>query len=105
MKKSANLSVAKLKNLTQISQNEVAPSLPTDDLQAFRNLKDEMLRLTVILTHSIEEAIAEASLGQRITALVQLTDRIVKLAAQLPEEDDVEYYITHDGEQIDDTDR
>jgi transposase-like protein len=75
--------------------------LPTDDLQALRDLKDQMLRAAATLSRSIEEAIAEASLGQRVTALAQLTDRIVKLAAQLPSEDEDDWLEGTENEERD----
>jgi hypothetical protein len=62
--------------------------LPSDDLQALLDLKAEMVRAAKYIAVNIIAAVEAAPLGQRVTALAQLIDRISKLAAQLPEPDD-----------------
>jgi transposase-like protein len=93
-RKRAKLSVPTLTTLPPIVPISPTPStpapLPTDDLQRLRNIKDQMLDAASTLSLAIEEAIAEATLGQRVTALVQITDRIVKLVAQLPTDSEEE---------------
>jgi hypothetical protein len=64
------------------------PPIAADDLDALRDLQQEMLREAYNLVHSIEEAIDEAPLNQRVAALAQLIDRIMKLSVQLPRADD-----------------
>jgi hypothetical protein len=76
-------------------------TLPLDDLTALRDLKSQMLTIAKILADSVVQAIDEAPLGQRVAALTQLTDRIMKLAAQLPGEE-VEYVLSDDVEEVDD---
>lgn len=58
--------------------------LPSDDLQALLDLKAEMVRAAKYIAVNIIAAVEAAPLGQRVTALAQLIDRISKLAAQLP---------------------
>lgn len=65
---------------------ELAGDIPTDDLAALRDLKAQMMSIARTLADTIPDAIAEAPLGQRVSALAQLTDRIIKLAAQLPDD-------------------
>jgi hypothetical protein len=43
---------------------------------------------SLIAADKMKAAIDAAPLGQRVTALIQLTDRIIKLAAQLPAPED-----------------
>jgi transposase-like protein len=78
--------------------------IPPDDLEALRDLKAEMLHLTkyIIQSDRIKPAIDAAPLHQRVTALTQLIDRIIKLAAQLAlsEEEDVEILV-YDKEETD----
>ena len=62
--------------------------LPPETTQAFQTLHDKLLAIAEILANRIVEAIDEAPLNQRMTALSQLIDRIAKLAALLPEVDD-----------------
>ena len=59
-------------------------SLPLDDLQALRDLKSQMLREAEYISVNIRSAVDEAPLSQRVAALAQLIDRIIKLAAELP---------------------
>ena len=55
-------------------------------------LREEMLHAADMLSRSIISAIDEAPLNQRVAALAQLIDRIIKLAGQLPaEEEEIEY--------------
>ena len=77
--------------------------LPPDDLQALRELKTKMLELVayIVAADKIKIAIDAAPLNQRIAALVQLTDRIIKLAAELPVEED-EMELSDDVEEVDD---
>jgi hypothetical protein len=53
---------------------------------SLRDLQTQMLTDAHVLAQSIQSAIADAPLGQRVAALAQLIDRIIKLAAQLPGE-------------------
>ena len=62
--------------------------LPPETTEAFQTLHDKLLAIAEILANRIVEAIDEAPLNQRMTALSQLIDRIAKLAALLPEVDD-----------------
>ncbi len=61
-----------------------APPIAPDDLDALRDLQHQMLREAYNLVHSIEDAIEDAPLSQRVAALAQLIDRIMKLSSQLP---------------------
>jgi hypothetical protein len=78
--------------------------LPADDLQALRDLKAKMLELVayIVAADKIKTAIDSAPLNQRIGALVQLTDRIIKLAAELPADEDDEMELSDDVEEVDD---
>jgi hypothetical protein len=78
--------------------------LPPDDLQALRDLKAKMLELVayIVAADKIKTAIDSAPLNQRIGALVQLTDRIIKLAAELPADEDDEMELSDDVEEVDD---
>jgi transposase-like protein len=61
-----------------------------------RTLLTQMLQAADQLVKSINEAIAPAPLNQRVVSLAQLTDRIIKLATELPqppEEIDYEGYL------------
>jgi transposase-like protein len=81
-------------------QNPIA----ADDLEALRDLQQEMLREAYNLVHSIEEAIDEAPLNQRVAALAQLIDRIMKLSVQLPRADDDDVQIAYDRESYEQDD-
>jgi transposase-like protein len=61
------------------------PPLSADVIEALGELQREMMQIAHTLSHAIEPAIAEAPLGQRVAALAQLIDRIIKLGAQLPQ--------------------
>ncbi len=67
-----------------------------DDITALRDLQQQMLREAYHLVHSIEEAIDEAPLSQRVAALAQLIDRIIKLSAQLPRTNNDDMKIAYD---------
>jgi transposase-like protein len=69
--------------------------LSEDDVQALMNLKHVLLQKAGLLAESIEPAISEAPLPQRIAGLTQLIDRIMKMSAQLPgdDADDIDYVI------------
>jgi hypothetical protein len=60
-------------------------------------LREEMLDAADTLSRSIISAIEEAPLNQRVTALSQLIDRIIKLATQLPNEE-IEYVYEYEVE-------
>jgi hypothetical protein len=62
------------------------PPLPADEVLAFRDIKRQLMAHIHRLSHSIEEAIDEAPLSQRTTALSQLIDRVMKISSQLPPE-------------------
>ena len=62
--------------------------LPSETTEAFQTLHDKLLPIADTLANRIIEAIDDAPLNQRVTALSQLIDRITKLAALLPEPDD-----------------
>ncbi len=62
--------------------------LPPETTEAFQELHDQLLPIAKILANRIIEAIDDAPLNQRMTALSQLIDRIAKLAALLPEYED-----------------
>jgi hypothetical protein len=80
------------------------PPIAADDLDALRDLQQEMLREAYNLVHSIEEAIDEAPLNQRVAALAQLIDRIMKLSVQLPRADDDDVQIAYDRESYEQDD-
>ena len=77
-----------------------ASELPPDTTEAFQELHDQLLPIAKILADRITEAIDEAPLNQRMTALSQLIDRIAKLAALLPkpEEEEIEYVYEYEVE-------
>jgi hypothetical protein len=94
-RKKANIAQLPLTNLPPIAPIEDSKSLsvhgegfreglPSDDLQALLDLKAEMVRAAKYIAVNIIAAVEAAPLGQRVTALAQLIDRISKLAAQLP---------------------
>lgn len=62
----------------RVTSTEVSDSL--------RHLQNQMLTDAHVLAQSIQSAIDDAPLSQRVAALAQLIDRIIKLAAQLPGE-------------------
>jgi transposase-like protein len=53
-------------------------------LQRLYGLEDRVLSLSEELSNTISEAIKESPLNQRVTALTQLIDRAMKMAADLP---------------------
>lgn len=68
------------------------PNLPEETSERLTALREEMLDVAETLSRSITSAIDDAPLNQRVAALSQLIDRIIKLAAQLPTtEQEVEY--------------
>jgi transposase-like protein len=56
-------------------------------LEALRDSQAQMLALMQRLLITIPQAIEEAPLHQQVAALAQLTDRVIRLAAQLPPKD------------------
>jgi len=113
----------KMKNVKNFVQNPVSSpslrsgegqgegigiaSLPPETTEAFQTLHDKLLAIADTLSNRIVEAIDDAPLNQRMTALSQLIDRIAKLAAQLPQtEEPVEYVykykVAHHVEKEDD---
>jgi len=77
------------------------PSLPADDLEALINLKGRLIEAADYISFNIIPAVEAAPLGQRVSALAQLIDRISKLAAELPVEDE-EMELSDDVEEVDD---
>ena len=71
------------------SEQHVAPQqqqvnlAPSDD-EALRLLRQQLVNEALTFITSLEEVMDEASLNQRVSALGQLIDRIVKLAVLLP---------------------
>ena len=72
-------------------------SLPTEITDRLTALRQEMLDAADTLSRSIVPAIEDAPLNQRVAALAQLIDRIIKLATQLPNEE-VEYIYEYELE-------
>jgi len=67
-------------------------SLPEEITDRLTALRQEMLDAADTLSRSIVSAIEDAPLNQRVAALAQLIDRIIKLATQLPQtEEEIEY--------------
>ena len=62
-------------------------SMSADRVTALRDIQQEMLAEAKTLVHSLNEAIADAPLNQRVAALAQLIDRIMKLDLELPSDD------------------
>jgi hypothetical protein len=60
------------------------PPMPDDRLEALEDIQQQMLREARNLAYSLREAVADAPLSQRVAALAQLLDRIIKLNTQLP---------------------
>jgi transposase-like protein len=56
-------------------------------LDALRDSQAQMLALMQKLLNTIPQAIDVAPLNQQVAALAQLTDRVIRLAAQLPPKD------------------
>ncbi len=120
--KFADMELLNLKNPTNFPNQLPSPvatgeglglgvsSLPPDTAEAFQTLHDKLLSIAETLANRIVEAIDEAPLNQRMTALSQLIDRIAKLAALLPESDDEPepsgkpFEIDYDVEEKDDED-
>jgi transposase-like protein len=101
-RKRADVMPVNLTNLKNFPHESAV--IASDDVEALRNLQQEMLHEAYNLVHSIEEAIDDAPLNQRVAALAQLIDRIIKLSVQLPHpEDDVQIaYHRESYEQDDD---
>ena len=85
-------------------------ALPEEITDRLTALREEMLDAADTLSRSIIPAIEEAPLNQRVAALAQLIDRIIKLAAQLPAEEqeieyvhEYEYEVEHHVEKKDET--
>ncbi|MBI1281402.1 MAG: hypothetical protein GC179_24965 [Anaerolineaceae bacterium] len=67
-------------------------SLPPETTEAFQALHDKLLILLNTISDRIEEAIDDAPLNQRVSALSQLMNTISKIVALLPEEEEeIEY--------------
>ena len=81
-------------------------ALPPDDLQALRDLKSQMLREAEYISVNIRSAVDEAPLSQRVAALAQLIDRIIKLAAELPAPKDESWKLElfEEGDDLDEED-
>jgi transposase-like protein len=77
------------------------PEIPENDLQALMSLKARLIQAADYISVSIIPAVEDAPLGQRVSALAQLIDRIIKLAAQLPVEEE-EMELSDDVEEVDD---
>jgi len=77
------------------------PAIPSDDLQALINLKVRLLQAADFISLNIIPAVEIAPLNQRVAALAQLIDRIIKLAAELPEADDQSWKEDFAGEEPD----
>lgn len=60
------------------------PPIPDDRLEALEDIQQQMLREARNLAYSLRETVADAPLNQRVAALAQLLDRIIKLNTQLP---------------------
>ncbi|MEO8609436.1 MAG: transposase [Chloroflexota bacterium] len=88
------------------AESQGANALPPDDLQALRELKAQMLELAryIMLDERIKRAIDAAPLNQRIAAATQLIDRIIKLGAQLPADEEDEEIITYERGETDEED-
>lgn len=61
--------------------------IPEEITDRLTTLRQEMLDAADTLSRSIVPAIEDAPLNQRVAALAQLIDRIIKLATQLPNEE------------------
>jgi len=76
------------------------PDEITIDLTPILDLRTQLITLAETLGQSVPEAIPEAPLNQRVAALAYIIDRLVKVNAMLPKEDDdtattqMEYPIT-----------
>lgn len=83
---------------------------PGEMADRMRHLQEKMMANADLLNESVAPAIAEATLAQRVAALAQLTDRIIRLNAQLPQPeakpdpnaDDGTYEMLHPVEDFDD---
>lgn len=60
------------------------PPLPTNDVQALRDIKRQLMSKINHLSHSIDEAVDEAPLIQRAAALTQFINSVIKISAQIP---------------------
>ncbi len=90
---------SELANVADVRPGLGVSSLPIETAEAFQILHDKLLTIISTLSNRIEEAIDEAPLNQRVTALSQLIDRIAKLAALLPaEEEEIEYVYEYEVE-------
>ena len=83
---------------SSLANSPIIPPIAADDVQAIRDLKHQMMAKARLLNDSIDDAIAEAPLPQRISALTQLVDRIVLLGHQLPTEPETYEYELEDSE-------
>jgi transposase-like protein len=64
-------------------QQQPVKLAPSDD-EALRLLRQQLVSEALSFIASLDEVVEEASLNQRVSALGQLIDRIVKLAVLLP---------------------
>jgi transposase-like protein len=99
-KKLANLHISPLSPLSLLSPNSpydpvgaqraapspesAPPPLAPDDAQALQDLKRHMLENAELLNTAIAPAIEDASLSERVMALIRLVDRIHRLSIELP---------------------
>jgi transposase-like protein len=65
---------------------EVTHPLPADLSEALLEVRGELMDVVRYLTRSIRPAVDEAPLNQRVMAVAQLIDRVVKLGVQVPGE-------------------
>jgi hypothetical protein len=75
-----------------------------EDASDLHALRDLIIRLSLRLGSSIEEAIPSAALPERIAAFTQVLDRAGKLGIRLPSEQ-IEYVLRVPGEMEEDLDR
>ncbi len=83
---------ANLTNLTNLVNQDAVSSLPADLVlqpgevaDVLRELQQGMIQNVRLLNDAVAPAIADATLAQRVAALTQLTDRIIRLNGQLPQ--------------------
>jgi hypothetical protein len=70
--------------LHAVQQQQQPVQLAPSDDEALRQLRQQLVGEASNLIASLEEVLDESSLNQRVSALGQLIDRIVKLAVLLP---------------------
>jgi transposase-like protein len=88
---SGESNLSKLPNLSNLStiQPSSAPLATTDAelLNRLYRLEDRLMQMTEDICATLPELLTEANVNQRVSAMTQMIDRVLKMAALLPPRD------------------